>query len=72
MLRYFWNAFITIHYLYNSKIYVLYRFDLVNMFPSTDEKSGLQTVKNPLKATEKQFRLNLCVMEALKALLPKM
>lgn len=53
-------------------MYVLDSFDIVNTFPSNDEKFGLQAVKNALKATGKQFPPNLCVIETLKALMSKM
>ena len=42
------------------------------MFPSTDQKSDLQAVKNALKPTEKKFPPHLCVFEALEELMPKM
>ena len=36
------------------------------MFPVIDNKSGLQGVKNALEARQKQFSLNLCIIEALE------
>ena len=38
----------------------------VNMFPSIDNKSGLQAVKNALEDREEQFPPPLCITEALK------
>ena len=36
------------------------------MFPSIDNKSGLQAVKNALEDREEQFPPTLCITEALK------
>ena len=36
------------------------------MFPSIDNESGLQAVKNALEAREEQFPPTLCITEALK------
>ena len=41
-------------------------FDIVNMFCSIDNESGLQAVKNALEAREEQFPPTLCIIEALK------
>ena len=38
---------------------ILVSFDIVNMFPSIDNESGLQPVKNALKAREEQFPLSV-------------
>ena len=38
---------------------ILVNFDIVNMFPSIDNESGLQAVKNALEAREEQFPLTL-------------
>ena len=45
---------------------VLVSFDTVIMFPSIDNKSGLQVVKNALEAGEEQYPPTLCIIEALK------
>ena len=34
---------------------MLVSFDIVNMFPSIDNESGLQAVRNALEAREEQF-----------------
>ena len=34
---------------------MLVSFDIVNMFPSIDNESGLQAVRNSLEAREEQF-----------------
>ena len=44
----------------------LVSFDIVNMFPSIDNDSGLQAVKNALEAREEQFPPALCIIEALE------
>ena len=44
----------------------LVSFDIVNMFPSIDNESGLQAVKNALEAREEQFPPTLCITEALE------
>ena len=36
------------------------------MFPSTDDESGLQAVKNALDAREEQLPPTLCIIEALQ------
>ena len=41
-------------------------FDIINMFPSTDNESGLQAVKNALEAGEEQFSPILWIIEALE------
>ena len=45
---------------------ILVSFDIVNMFPSIDNQSGLQAVKNALEARQKQFPPTHCIIEALK------
>ena len=45
---------------------MLVSFDIVNMFPSTDNESGLQAEKNALEAREEQFPTTLCITEALE------
>ena len=44
----------------------LVSFDIVDIFPSIDNDSGLQAVKNALGAREEQFPLSLCMIEALE------
>ena len=59
-----------IDFLNNSNILkencTLESFDIVNMFPSNDNESGLQAVKNALEATEEQFPPTRCITEALE------
>ena len=43
---------------------MLVSFDKVNIFPSTDNESGLEVVKNALEANEEQFPHTLCITEA--------
>ena len=38
----------------------------LSSFPSIDNESGLQAVKNALEAREEQFPPTLCITEALK------
>ena len=45
---------------------VFVSFNIVNMFHSIDDKSGLQAVKNFLEAREEQFSLTLRITEALE------
>ena len=45
---------------------MLVSFDIVNMFPSIDNESGLQAVKNALEAREEQFPPTLCIIEVLE------
>ena len=45
---------------------MLVSFDIVNMFPSIYNESGLQVVKNALEATEEQFPPALYIIEALE------
>ena len=45
---------------------MLVRFDIVNMFPSIDNESVLQALKNALEAREEQFPPTLCIIEALE------
>ena len=45
---------------------ILVSFDIVNMFSSIDNQSGLQAVKNALEARQKQFPPTDCIIEALK------
>ena len=42
----------------------LVSFDIVNLFPSIDNVSGLQAVKNALEAREEQFPHAACIIEA--------
>ena len=44
----------------------LVSFDIVYMFPSIDNDSGLQAVKKALEAREEQFPSALCIIEALE------
>ena len=57
-----------IDFLKNSNILtencMLVSFDIVNMFPSIENESGLQAVKNALEAREEQFPPTLCLIEA--------
>ena len=45
---------------------MLVSFDIVNIFPSIDNESGLQAVKKAVEAKEEQFPPSLCMIEALK------
>ena len=45
---------------------MLVSFDIVNMFPSMYNESGLQAVKNALEAREEQFTREQCIIEAPK------
>ena len=45
---------------------MLVSLDIANMFPSIDNESDLQAVKNALEAREEQFPPNLCIIEALE------
>ena len=45
---------------------MLVSFDIVNMFSSIDNESGLQALKNALEAREEQFPPTLCIIEALE------
>ena len=45
---------------------MLVSLDIVNMFPSIDNESGLQAVKNALEARVGQFLHTLCTTEALE------
>ena len=45
---------------------MLVSFDIVKMFPSMDNESGLQAVKNALEAREEQFPPTLSIIEALE------
>ena len=47
------------------KLYVS-QFDIVKVFPSIDNESCLQAVKNALEAREQQCRPALCIIEALE------
>ena len=59
-----------IDFLNNSNILTenctLVSFDIANMFPSIDNDSDLQAVKNALEAREEQFPLGLCIIKALE------
>ena len=44
----------------------LVSFDIINMFPSIDNISGLKAVKNILDARQDQFPPTTCIIEALK------
>ena len=46
--------------------FMLVSFDLVNMFPSIDNESGLEAVKNALESRVEQFPPTLCITEALE------
>ena len=45
---------------------MLANFDIVNMFPSIDNESWLQAVKNALETREEQFPSTPCIIEALE------
>ena len=45
---------------------MLVSFDIVNIFPSIDNESGLQAVKKAVEAREEQFPPTLCMIEALE------
>ena len=45
---------------------MLVNFDIVNMFPSINNESGLQAVKNALEARAGQFPPTPCITEALE------
>ena len=59
-----------IHFLNDSNILtkncMLVSFNIVNMFPSTDNESSRQAVEKALEAREEQFPPTLCITEALK------
>ena len=61
---------IFIDYLNKSNILtedcILLILDIVNIFPSRDNQSGLQAVKNALEARQEQFPPTGCIIEALK------
>ena len=61
---------IFIDYLNKSNILtkdsILVSFGIVNIFPSIDNQSGLQAVKNTLEARQEQFPPTVCITEALK------
>ena len=44
----------------------LVSFDIINMFPSIDNISGLKAVKSILDARQDQFPPTTCIIEALK------
>ena len=44
----------------------LVSFDIINMFPSIDNISGLKAVKSILDARQDQFSPTACIIEALK------
>ena len=44
----------------------LVSFDIINMFPSIDNISGLKAVKSILDARQDQFLPTACIIEALK------
>ena len=44
----------------------LVSFDIINMFPSIDNISGLKAVKSILDAKQDQFPPTTCIIEALK------
>ena len=44
----------------------LVSFDIINMFPSIDNISGLKAVKSILDARQDQFPPTACIIEALK------
>ena len=44
----------------------LVTFDIINMFPSIDNISGLKAVKSILDARQDQFPPTACIIEALK------
>ena len=44
----------------------LVSFDIINLFPSIDNISGLKAVKNILDARQDQFPPTICIIEALK------
>ena len=45
---------------------VLVSFDVVNMFPSTDNESGIKAVKEMLNVREKKNPATECILEALR------
>ena len=49
-----------------TKNCLLFSFDIANMFPSIDNESGLQAVKNALEVREEQFPPTFCINEALE------
>ena len=59
-----------IDYLNNSNILkencMLVSFDIVSMFPSTDNESGSHNVTNALEARKEQVPTTLCINEALE------
>ena len=44
---------------------ILVSYDIVNMFPSIDNQSGLQALKNALEARQEQSPPTDCIIEAL-------
>ena len=44
----------------------LVSFDIINMFPSIDNISGLKSVKKVLESRSNQFPPSNCIIEALK------
>ena len=44
----------------------LVRFDIINMFPTIDNISGIKAVKSILDARQDQLRPTGCIIEALK------
>ena len=49
--------------------FVLVSFDAVNIFPSIDNRSGLESVKNILISNEFDMDSNQCILEALEVCL---
>ena len=45
---------------------VLVSFDVVNMFPSTENESGIKAVKEMLNVREKKNPATECILEALR------
>ena len=45
---------------------ILLSLDKVNIFPSIDNQSGLQAMKNALESRQEQFPPTGCIIEALK------
>ena len=46
--------------------YILVRFDIKNIFFSTDKESGFRAVKNALEISQEQFPPTNCIIESLK------
>ena len=52
-----------------SDNFVLVSFDVVNMFPNTDNRSGLESAKNILIVNEFDIDSTQCIVEALEVYL---